>query len=156
SVAYTAAPFFIVAAVWFVLFGLSLICTCLYYCCCRKAPYGYSRVCYALSLIFLILFTVAAIVGCIFLYSGQAKFHASTTETLRYVVSQADYTVDNLNNVSDYLSDSKTIGVGEMVLPETIQNQISDVQTKLQNAANTLHVKTEENSKRIQNVLDHV
>ncbi|XP_074276456.1 uncharacterized protein LOC141600172 isoform X1 [Silene latifolia] len=60
SVAFTAAPFFIVAAAWFIIFGLSLICTCLYFCCCRSAPYGYSRVCYALSLI-LILFTIAAI-----------------------------------------------------------------------------------------------
>ncbi|KAK9697911.1 hypothetical protein RND81_08G069100 [Saponaria officinalis] len=156
SVAFTAAPFFVVAAVWFLVFGVSLLCTALYFCCCRKAPYGYSRVCYALSLIFLILFTAAAIVGCIFLFSGQAKFHTITTKTLSYVMSQALYTVDNLNNVSEYLTDAKNIGVGELILPENLQNQINNVQTKLSKAANTLQIKTQDNSRKIQKVLDQV
>ncbi|KMT02704.1 hypothetical protein BVRB_8g192950 [Beta vulgaris subsp. vulgaris] len=156
SVAFTAAPFFIIAAVWFVFFGLSLICTCLYFCCCRKAPYGYSRVCYALSLICLILFTIAAIIGCIFLYTGQGKFHASTTTTLRYVVYQADYTVENLNNVSQNLDDAKNIGVGQMRLPEDLQNRINDIQSKMSSAANTLDQRTQENSRRIRRVLDFV
>ncbi|KAL9242472.1 hypothetical protein vseg_016465 [Gypsophila vaccaria] len=156
SVAFTAAPFFIVAAVWFIIFGISLICTCLYFCCCRSAPYGYSRVCYALSLILLILFTVAAIIGCIFLYTGQGKFHASTTTTLHYVVNQANFTVENLNNVSGFLSEAKNIGVGQMKLPENLHNQINDVQTKIVKASNTLQDKTQDNSRRIRNVLDQV
>lgn len=60
SVGFTAAPFFIIAAIWFFLFGLCLSLICLCYCCCRREPYGYSKTAYALSLIFLILFTVAA------------------------------------------------------------------------------------------------
>lgn len=60
SVVFTAVPFFVVAAVWFVIFGLSLSFICLCYCCCPREPYGYSRLAYALSLIFLILFTLAA------------------------------------------------------------------------------------------------
>ncbi|CAO2822577.1 unnamed protein product [Amaranthus hypochondriacus] len=156
SVGFTAAPFFIIAAVWFVIFGLTLICSCLYFCCCRKAPYGYSRVCYAVSLILLILFTIAAIIGCIFLYAGQAKFHASTTKTLRYVVDQADYTVENLNNVSRYLDEAQNIGVGQLRLPENVQNRINDVQTKMNSAANTLDEKSQENSRRIRRALDFV
>ncbi|XP_021757840.1 uncharacterized protein LOC110722847 [Chenopodium quinoa] len=156
SVAFTAVPFFVVALVWFLIFGLSLICTCLYFCCCRKAPYGYSRVCYALSLICLVLFTIAAIIGCIFLYTGQQKFHNSTATTLRYVVDQANYTVENLNNVSHYLDEAKNIGVGQMRLPETLQNKISDIQTKMSSAANTLESRTNENSKKIRRVLDFV
>ncbi|KAH9616764.1 hypothetical protein KSS87_006872, partial [Heliosperma pusillum] len=156
SVAFTAAPFFIVAAVWFIIFGLSLICTCLYFCCCRSAPYGYSRVCYALSLILLILFTIAAIIGCIFLYTGQGKFHASTTTTLNYVVNQANFTVENLNNVSEFLSEAKNIGVGQMKLPENLQNQINDVQAKINKASTTLQEKTQDNSRKIRKVLDLV
>lgn len=60
SVAFTAAPFFVVAAAWFLLFALCLLIICLHHCCCRKEPYGYSRIAYALSLILLILFTIAA------------------------------------------------------------------------------------------------
>jgi len=50
SVVFTAVPFFVVAAVWFVIFGLTLSFICLCYCCCPKEPYGYSRLAYALSL----------------------------------------------------------------------------------------------------------
>ncbi|CAN1130435.1 hypothetical protein LINPERPRIM_LOCUS34236 [Linum perenne] len=60
SVSATAAPFFLVAGVWFAVFGVSLVITCICFCCCGGDSYGYSRVCYALSLIFLIIFTVAA------------------------------------------------------------------------------------------------
>ncbi|KAK9706248.1 hypothetical protein RND81_07G113100 [Saponaria officinalis] len=156
SVAFTAAPFFIVAAVWWIIFGLSLICTCFYFCCCRSAPYGYSRVCYALSLILLILFTVAAIIGCIFLYTGQGKFHASTTTTLHYVVNQANFTVENLKNVSGILSEAKNIGVGQVKMPENLQNQINDVQSKINKASDTLQDKTQDNSRKIRKVLDQV
>lgn len=156
SVAFTAVPFFVVAAVWFVIFGLTLVCTCLYFCCCRSAPYGYSRVCYALSLIFLALFTISAIIGCIVLYTGQGKFHTSTTTTLRYVVSQANLTVDNLNNISHYLDEAKNIGIGQVTLPENIQNKIIDVQKKIDSASTTLSVKTQDNSKNIRTALDSV
>lgn len=60
SVAYTAAPFFIIGAIWFLVFGLCLTLICLCYCCCRREPYGYSRFAYALSLILLTFFTIAA------------------------------------------------------------------------------------------------
>ncbi|KAE8126164.1 hypothetical protein FH972_020908 [Carpinus fangiana] len=90
SVGLTAAPFFIIAGIWFVLFGLTLCIVCLRYCCCPREPFGYSRACYALSLILLIFFTLSAIAGCIVLYTGQGNFHSSTTSTLEYVVDQAD------------------------------------------------------------------
>lgn len=60
SVAYTAVPFFIAALIWFVILGLCLLLICLCYRCCRREHYGYSRMAYALSLIFLVLFTIAA------------------------------------------------------------------------------------------------
>ena len=95
-------------------------------------------------------------IGCIFLYAGQAKFHVSTTKTLRYVVDQADYTVENLNNVSRYLDEAQNIGVGQLRLPENVQNKINDVQTKMNSAANTLDEKSQENSRRIRRALDFV
>ncbi|XP_022987675.1 uncharacterized protein LOC111485158 [Cucurbita maxima] len=156
SVAYTAAPFFTIAGIWFIVFGLCLMFICLCYCCFPREPYGYSRLAYALSLIFLILFTIAAIVGCVVLYTGQGRFHSITTRTLDYVVSQADDTVVNLRNVSDYLKAAKKIGVASAVLPGHVQNKIDDIEKKLNSSAAILSEKTGSNSKDIQYVLDHV
>ncbi|XP_027363083.1 uncharacterized protein LOC113870805 [Abrus precatorius] len=154
SVVFTAVPFFVVAAVWFVLFGLSLSLICLCYCCCPREPYGYSRLAYALSLILLVLFTLAAIVGCILLYTAQGKFHGSTTNTLEYVVSQADFTAENLRNVSDYLDAAKKIGVDAVFLPSDVQSNIDEVQTKINSSAVELSSKTKDNSEKIKEGLD--
>ncbi|KAL5100828.1 hypothetical protein RYX36_005155 [Vicia faba] len=154
SVVFTAVPFFIIAVVWFVIFGLSLSFICLCYCCCPRQPYGYSRMAYALSLILLILFTLAAIGGCIVLYTAQGKFHGSTSNTLEYVVSQADFTAENLRNVSDYLGAAKNIGVDAVVLPSDIQKNIEKIRTLINTASVQLSTKTHENSKQIQGGID--
>lgn len=156
SVAFTAAPMFVIAALWFVGFGLCLLLLCLCFCCCQRRSYGYSRTAYALSLILLSLFTVAAITGSVVLYTGQGKFHSSTTDTVNFVVNKSDTTVDNLRNVSDYLAAAKRIKVNQFVLPPSIQNSIDSVETKINSSAVTLEHETKKNSKDIQNVLDVV
>ncbi|GFQ00438.1 hypothetical protein PHJA_002187800 [Phtheirospermum japonicum] len=156
SVGYTAVPFFVVAVVWFVLFGLCLILICCCFCCCRREPYGYSRIAYALSLILLTLFTIAAIIGCIVLYTGQGKFHNSTMNTLDYVVQQADTTSESLRNVSGYLSAAKQINVDQMFLPSNVQTDIDQIQNKINSSATLLSTKTEDNSKEIKNVIESV
>ncbi|KAF7838801.1 transmembrane protein [Senna tora] len=117
-------------------------------------PYGYSRAAYALSLVLLILFTLAAIAGCVVLYTGQGKFHTSTTNTLDYIVNQADFTAESLRNVSDYLDAAKKIGVDAVFLPADVQKNIDDVKTKINTSATTLSDKTAENSDKIQDGLD--
>ncbi|KAI4379366.1 hypothetical protein MLD38_005677 [Melastoma candidum] len=154
SVVFTAIPFFGIAAAWFVIFGISLGCICLCHCCCRREPYGYSRLAYALSLIFLILFTVSAIVGCVVLYTGQGKFHSSTSNTLVYVVDQAKSTSQNLEDVSKYLAAAKQIGVGSFSLPASVRNNIDEVETKINSSAATLSNNTTKNSRNIQDGLD--
>ncbi|XP_034699632.1 uncharacterized protein LOC117924978 [Vitis riparia] len=156
SVSYTAVPFFVLGGIWFVLFGLCLSLICLCYCCCRREPYGYSRTAYALSLILLILFTIAAIIGCVVLYTGQGKFHGSTTNTLGYVVDQAETTSENLKNVSEYLSAAKRIGIGSSFLPANVQTNIDHAEAKINASATTLDTKTQKNSKDIQDLLDAV
>ncbi|KAF5938355.1 hypothetical protein HYC85_022614 [Camellia sinensis] len=143
SVALTAAPFFVIAAIWFVVFGL-------------REPYGYSRTAYALSLIFLVLFTVAAIVGCVVLYTGQGKFHDITTKTLDYVVKQANTTVEKLTNVSGYLSAAKQVGVDQVFLPSNVQTDIDQIETKINSSASTLAARTTKNSGDIKQLLDSV
>ncbi|KAF3453044.1 hypothetical protein FNV43_RR03477 [Rhamnella rubrinervis] len=156
SVAFTAVPFFVVAGIWFVLFGLCLSFICLCYCCCRREPYGYSRLAYALSLIFLILFTVAAIVGCIVLYTSQEKFHNSTEKTFSYILSQTDETVESLRNVSDYLAAAKRIGVDSVTLPVDVQRNIDEIQTKINSSATSLSDAVDDNSDDIDNFLDRI
>ncbi|KAK6118367.1 hypothetical protein DH2020_047938 [Rehmannia glutinosa] len=157
SVGYTAVPFFVIAVIWFATFGLCLSLICLCYCCCRRETYGYSRIAYALSLIFLIFFTIVAIIGCIVLYTGQGKFHTSTINTLEYVVHQADATSENLRNVSEYLSAAKQINmIGQVSLPPNVQTDVDQMQTNLDSSANTLATKTEKNSKDIKNLIESV
>ncbi|KAL9445614.1 hypothetical protein AB3S75_018584 [Citrus x aurantiifolia] len=156
SVGFTAAPFFIIAGIWFVVFGLSLCFICLHYCCCRREPYGYSRTCYALSLILLVFFTISAIVGCIVLYTGQGKFHSSTLDTLNYVVKQAHITSESLQNVSDYLAAAKTIGVNSVTLAPDVQSNIDKIDRKINSSATTLSYQTKKNSKDIKDALDSV
>ncbi|KAE8735425.1 PLATZ transcription factor family protein [Hibiscus syriacus] len=154
SVGFTAAPFFAIAAAWFILFALCLFVLCIRHCCCRLDSYGYSRTAYALSLIFLVLFTIAAIVGSIVLYIGQGEFHASTTNTLNYVVHKADVTAENLRNVSDYLSAAKKISVDSTILSPDMQKSIDDVDNKINSSASTLSTKAADNKDKIQHGLD--
>ncbi|GKV03220.1 hypothetical protein SLEP1_g15563 [Rubroshorea leprosula] len=156
SVGYTAAPFFAIALIWFSGFGLVLFLICLCSLCRKRKPYGYSRTAYALSLIFLVLFTIAAILGCVVLYIGQGRFHLSTTETLDYVVNQADSTVDKLRNVSDNLATARQIGVDQVFLPTNVQTDIDQIEAKLNSSASNVAEKTAKNSDDTQDLLDSV
>lgn len=156
SVGFTAVPLFAIAAVWFVAFGLCLFLFCLCHFCCKRRDYGNSQTAYTLSLIFLILFSIAAIAGCVVLYAGQDKFHHSTTNTLDYVVSQADFTVGQLRNVSDYLSQAKQLGVDQVFLPPNVQTDIDQIQTKINSSASNVADKTAENADDMRDLLDSV
>ena len=90
------------------------------------------------------------------LYDGQGKFHRSTTTTLKFVVSQANYTVDNLRNLSDSLSAAKKVDIGRFLLPSDVQNEINEIQGKLDSSANDLAVKTTDNAAKIKKLLNQV
>ncbi|KAG6526704.1 hypothetical protein ZIOFF_016705 [Zingiber officinale] len=156
SVGYTAAPLFAIALAWFIGFGLVLLFICCWFFCCRRRSYSYSRAAYALSLILLVLFTCAAIIGCVVLYTGQGKFHRSTYSTMDYVVSQANFTVENLRNFSDSLSDAKKITVDQVLLPSNVRADIDDIEARVNKSANQLADRTSDNSRKIRRVLDRV
>ncbi|XP_061340988.1 uncharacterized protein LOC133287404 [Gastrolobium bilobum] len=154
SVAFTAVPLFSVAAIWFLGFGLCLLIIIVCYFCRQREPYGHSPTCYTLSLILLIVFTFAAMIGCAVLYVGQGSFHNSMTSTLQYVVHQADSTVDKLRNVSDYLAQAKQVGIDRVFLPTNVQTDIDEAETNINASASTLADQTKENSDNIQDLLD--
>lgn len=93
-------------------------------------------------------------VGCIVLYTGQGNFHSSTTNTLEYVVNQADTVVENLRNVSGYLAAAKGVTVDSIFLPPDVLKNIDNIETKIDSSASTLSQTTSDNSKTIQNGLD--
>ncbi|XP_050235344.1 uncharacterized protein LOC126683478 isoform X2 [Mercurialis annua] len=156
SVGFTAVPLFAIAAAWFFGFGLCLLLVCFCYFCCGKKSYGYSPTAYTLSLIFLIIFSIGAIIGCVVLYTGQGKFHTSTTETLEYVVNQADITVQKLRDVSNYLATAKLSAVDNVTLPSNVQTDIDQIEIKLNSSASLLADRTVENSNDIRDLLDSV
>ncbi|KAK3427763.1 hypothetical protein EUGRSUZ_F03932, partial [Eucalyptus grandis] len=156
SVGFTAVPFFVIATIWFLGFGLCFCIICVRHCCCHrlKQSYGNSKSKCALSL--LGLFIIAAIVGSIVLFTGQEKFHGSTCSMLKYVVKQADATVEQLRSVSDYLAAAKRVGVDQISLPPTVQSDIDKVETMINSAATKIERKTDQNSDKIQHVLNSV
>ncbi|KAM5564409.1 hypothetical protein ABKV19_018813 [Rosa sericea] len=156
SVGFTAVPLFAIAAIWFLGCGLCLLLICICHFCCQRQGYGYSRTAYVLSLIFLVLFSITTMIGCVVLYTGQKKFHDSSTSTLEYVVNQADMTVGQLRNASDYLAAAKQLGVDQVYLPANIQTDIDQIGGKLNSSANTLAQQTTENSDDIRDLLDSV
>ncbi|KAL9376189.1 hypothetical protein Peur_030309 [Populus x canadensis] len=156
SVGFTAAPLFAIAAVWFLVFGLCLLFGCLCHFCCKRQRYGYSQTAYALSLVFLVLFSICAMIGCVVLYTAQERFHKSTTETLEYVVNQADTTVDKLRAVSDFIASAKLVGVDEVFLPSNVQTDIDQIGTRINSSATVLADKTVDNSEDIKDLLDSV
>ncbi|KAL6208358.1 hypothetical protein ACLB2K_019309 [Fragaria x ananassa] len=156
SVGFTAVPLFAIAAVWFLGCGLCLLLICICHFFCQRKTYGYSRTAYALSLIFLVLFSITTMIGCVVLYTGQKKFHDSTTSTLEYVVNQADVTVGQLRNASDYLAAAKQLGVDQVFLPANVQTDIDQIGGKLNFSANTLAQRTMENSDDIRELIESV
>ena len=88
------------------------------------------------------------------LYTGQGKFHGSTTNTLDYAVHKADVTAENLRNISDYLSAAKKISVDSVFLSPDVLKSIDDIEKKINSSASTLSSQTGDNKDKIQHGLD--
>ena len=95
-------------------------------------------------------------IGCILLLVGQDEFRGEALNTLNYVVSQSDYTVQILRNVTGFLTLAKTVNVAQIVLPSDVKDDIDKLNTDLDTAAETLWEKTDENSHKIKRVFDVV
>lgn len=154
SAGYTAAPFFAAAGVWFVAFGLALAVLCICYICRKRQPYGYSKAAYAISLMLLVAFSLAAMAGCIILYASEDRFHSTTMTALDYVVAQAEATVGKLREVSGFLAEARQIEVDQVLLPSSLQVQLDQLGTRLNSSSSTLSYQTVNNSDDIEGVLN--
>lgn len=81
-------------------------------------------------------------------------FHNKTSDTLDYIVSQADTIFETMENISRCLSSAKNVTVDSVVLPADVQGKIDDISVKVDDAASTLSSITTNNANKIQNVLD--
>ncbi|XP_020097258.1 uncharacterized protein LOC109716312 isoform X1 [Ananas comosus] len=155
SVAFTGAPGVVLAALWFVSFGVALFA---HFCCTRRRGKEKEGCFYTehISLVLLLIFTCAASIGCILLSIGQGEFHNEALNTLDYVVNQSDFTVQILMNVTDFLFFAKTINVEAVHLPLDVQDQIDKLSGDLNDAASALSEKTNENAIRIRRAVGDV
>lgn len=72
------------------------------------------------------------------------------------MVNQSEYTVQTLRNVTGYLSLAKTVSVAQIFLPSDVKDDIDRLNVDLNDAADTLELKTSENSSKIRNVFNKV
>ncbi|KAF2927799.1 uncharacterized protein [Oryza sativa Japonica Group] len=163
SVGFSAAPVFVVAAVWFASLALAAFVACCCRCCCSGAGggngnggYSYSRAIFAVSLALLLVFTAVAIIGCIVLYDGQGKFHGSTTATLRFVVNQSDGAVASLRGFSGFIEAAKAAAVEKATLPADLQGKVDDVVRRVDASADDLAARTTTNSRKIRTALETI
>ncbi|KAF0902878.1 hypothetical protein E2562_019170 [Oryza meyeriana var. granulata] len=159
SVGFSAAPVFVVSAVWFVALALAAFVTC----CCRcchggggNGGYTYSRAIFAASLVLLLVITAAAIIGCVVLYDGQGKFHGSTTATLRFVVNQSDGAVASLRGFTGFLETAKAAAVEKVSLPADLQGKVDDAVRRVDASADELAARTIRNSRKIRTALETI
>ncbi|XP_062201013.1 uncharacterized protein LOC133903577 [Phragmites australis] len=150
SVSFTGVSGFLLAALWFIFFGIAVAGRS--YFGSRMAKGKVSRADIVLPVL-LVVFTLTLITGCIILLYGQSKFHGEASQTMDFVVNQSDFTIQTLRNVTEYLSFAKTITVAALYLPSDVQGQIDNLKGDLNKAADTISQKTAENYKRIRKVL---
>ncbi|KAG6532608.1 uncharacterized protein LOC121970451 [Zingiber officinale] len=155
SVGFTGAPGFILAFIWFVLFALALVTR---RCCRWRIELDKEKLIFLrqMSLVLLLVFTCAALIGCVLLSVGQDEFHGEVMDTLNFVVNQSDFTVDIIRNVTDFLSLAKSISVDQLYLPYDVQNKIGKLNVDLNDAAHTLSGETAESSAKVRRVFDNI
>ncbi|CAA6665427.1 unnamed protein product [Spirodela intermedia] len=156
SIGFTGAAGFILSFMWFTFFGVVLLAS-------RCSKWGinmkhkklssYGRQIY---LMLLVIFTCAALIGCILLSVGQDEFHKEVLDTLNFVVNQSDFTVQILRNVTEFLLLAKTVNVDQVILPQDVPGKLDKLIVDLNRAASMLSEKTTENSGKIRRVFGDV
>ncbi|VFQ83431.1 unnamed protein product [Cuscuta campestris] len=127
STGYASLGPFVTAVLWFIIFPMWVFCMCIRCCCCPRKTYGYSRHAYNLSLIFLILLTIAVIAGGVFIFVGQARFEKSISNLISYVLHRVDTVVGNIMDLFNNMLAAKDVGVGQISLPEKQKNDVDQI-----------------------------
>lgn len=89
------------------------------------------------------------------MYCNEQEFQETTSDTIDYIVSQVEFTVENLKNVSNSFDSAKTIA-HELNLPPDADKGIDSVKKKIMDAAINLSNRSHDNSEILYRVLDGV
>ncbi|CAF2172312.1 unnamed protein product [Brassica rapa subsp. narinosa] len=108
---------------------------------------------YILSLIFLLFVTLIEIIGCLLLSLGQIRYNKSMTETLAYVMRQADSMVSQRRAISEHLATAKQMGVRQVFLPANVQTEIEQIGVKLSSSIAAITGKATNSSSDIKTFL---
>ncbi|GMI78120.1 hypothetical protein like AT2G12400 [Hibiscus trionum] len=155
SVAFSSFPFLVIASLWFVLFGLLMLCAC---CCCNKSfkSYRCSPLAYVLCLVFLILFTIATIAGCGVLFDGEKRLVGTVYEASNYIVDQAKKISDGLTRVCVYLKSARSITLDKKFLPPDVLSQIDSAASQLDEHKDTPYLTAKGVADTLSKILKHV
>ncbi|XP_074309413.1 uncharacterized protein LOC141643919 [Silene latifolia] len=155
SVGFTGAAGFIISVLWLISFGIALL---VHHCFGWKINFEgkKSLISQMLRPTLVILFSCAAVAGCILLSIGQHELHSEVLHTLNYVVNQSDFTAQMLRNVTQYLSLAESVDVPQFKLPPTAMEDIDNLRVRLSSGADTLTEKTTENSSKVRKVFNPV
>ncbi|KAJ4829664.1 hypothetical protein Tsubulata_034578 [Turnera subulata] len=149
SVSYSGAPLFITAIVWFLLLGLSFCIACLCCCCCPSKKHGYNGYVYALTLILLIICTIAAIAGSVVLYTNHIKFTNSVVDALDSIIQRGMSIFRHLMSVWEAFSSAKNIQVNHVTLPTDLLGTIDYLDEMIKGAANMTYIQSMTNKQAI-------
>jgi len=69
---------------------------------------------------------------------------------MKYIVSQAEFTIENLKNVSNYLNSAKIMAI-EFGLPDDVDEKIDSVKKNIIDVAVDISMKTHNNSQMLHN-----
>lgn len=86
------------------------------------------------------------------LYDGQERLHKGNSDTLEFIVDQANYTVGNLRQFASTMVDAKNVNLEQqVVISRELRSDIDQLHRKLNNSATELAVTTNDNSHKIEN-----
>ncbi|XP_019168380.1 PREDICTED: uncharacterized protein LOC109164080 [Ipomoea nil] len=147
---------FLVASLWFILFGLWLFFMCITCCCCccARKTYGYNQSAYILSLVLLCLFTLAVQMGSVFIFVGEERFESSVVSVMMYVLDRADTTIINLKNLFDHMMAVKDVGIGDLTLPDEQKREIDLLGFTIDELYRTFRSVTSQDKTEIIDLLD--
>ncbi|CAI9100926.1 OLC1v1038117C1 [Oldenlandia corymbosa var. corymbosa] len=120
----------------------------------KKKTYGYSKTAYAISVICLTLFTLAAVGGFASLHVGQKRFQDSIVDTVAFVLHQADTVIVKLKDLVDNLLAARNSNVGQSIMPRELQANIDDIQKRINDVSGQFRNVTQTNSDDIRQFLN--
>ncbi|GBG62127.1 hypothetical protein CBR_g29327 [Chara braunii] len=156
SVAYTAAPAFIIAVLWALLAVVYLFAIICYCCCCKRNRHAkfYESSAYCWPLVLVVLLTFTALGGSAILYTGAGKMHTELGLTIDYILEEVNKTTTKVRLAADDLVSMTNFSIAGAQMTSADQVKVMDAMNEMYKAANDVDTAVEDNKKDIRRVVD--